>query len=158
MNATEFLEGTLRPTLLKMDMQSPSAEKLLLMTACHESGGFKYDRQVDGGPALSYYQIEPETLEDLYLNFLEYRPRRKALLNGFEPSANCTPEEALMDPVYATAAGRLIYSRVLQPLPAVDNDNGLADYWKAHWNTPLGKGTVDEFLKDWRHCKPAGFS
>ena len=69
------------------------------MTACHESGGFRYDRQVGGGPALSYYQIEPDTLFDLYKNYLGYRPERKGLLDQFLPADSTGPETALMDSV-----------------------------------------------------------
>lgn len=148
MNASEFLASYVRPTLLKMEMHSPAAENLLLMTACHESGGFVHDKQVGGGPALSYYQIEPDTLKDLYINFLSFRQRRKALLDSFLPFEGCTPEDALMDPVYATAAARMIYSRVPQPLPAADDYAGIAKYWKTFYNTPLGKGTEAKFLAD----------
>ena len=151
MNATEFLEQTLRPTLLKMEMHSPAAEQLLLMTACHESGGFRYDRQVGGGPALSYYQIEPATLKDLYTNWLHYRPERKALLDSFLPAGWDSPEQALMDPVYATAAARMIYMRVPEPLPKMGDYGDAARYWKTHYNTTKGKGTEAKFFLDAMH-------
>lgn len=148
MKASTFLKDILCPTLLKMEMHSPAAERLLLMTACHESGGFKYDRQEGGGPALSYYQIEPDTLKDLYRNYLRFRPDMQAVLDRFKPTADCTPEQALMDPVYATAAARMIYRRVPQRLPALDDYMGMARYWKTFYNTPLGKGTEGKFLAD----------
>ena len=46
-----------------------------------------------------------------------------------------------------TAAGicRLHYFRVKAPLPALYDVDGRAAYWKAHYNTPLGAGTVEEF-------------
>ena len=46
---------------------------------------------------------------------------------------------------YATAMCRVHYRRVLEPLPGADDIPGLAEYWKQHYNTPLGRGTVGEF-------------
>ena len=157
MNAKEFLESTLRPTLMGMDMHSRSAEKLLLMTAAHESGGFRHDRQIGGGPALSYYQIEPATLKDLYVNYLNFRSEQLKMMDRFLPEKNITPETALMVPVYSTAAARMIYYRVPEPLPDVEDDAEMARYWKTYWNTHLGKGTVEKFLDDWNRYKPEGY-
>lgn len=152
MNARQFLEETLRPTLHKMEMYSPAAEKLLLMTACHESGGFVYDRQVDG-PALSYYQIEPATLNDLYENYLSFRPERQALLDQFMPEEDIR-DEGLMDAVYATAAARLIYTRVPEALPEFADDDGMGRYCKKYWNTEAGKATAEKYINDWLRYKP----
>lgn len=156
MNANELLETTIRPVLQRMDMWSRSAEKLLLMTACHESMGFRYKEQLGGGPARSYYQIEPDTLKDCYVNYLQYRPERKGLLNHFYPG-DVSLEEALLDDRYATAAARMIYARIAEPLPPADDEVNLARYWKTHWNTPLGKGTQTRFLQDWEEYKPEGY-
>jgi len=156
MNAQEFLDEILHPTLQKMEMDSPEAEKLLLMTACHESGGFVYDRQV-GGPALSYFQVEPNTLNDLYTNYLDYRPEKKELLDQFKPSEDCTTEEALMDPVFATAAARMIYARVSEPLPELTDDDAMGRYCKKYWNTDAGKATAEKYVNDWLRYKPASF-
>ena len=158
MTAQKFLDGTLRPVLAHMEMGSPSAEKLLLMTACHESGGFRYKQQVGGGPALSYYQIEPRTLHDLIGNYLAYRSDKKTMLDHFWPVDAYSLEDALMNDRYATAAARLIYSRVSEQLPSADDDQGMAEYWKTYWNTCAGAGTVDKFLDDWARYKPEDYA
>lgn len=144
MNAEDFLTDVIRPVLMSMDMHTRNAEKLLLMTAVHESGGFRWKKQIKG-PALSWYQIEPRTLEDLYKNWLAYRVGKKMLLDryGYDDT-----KEALMDDVFATAAARLIYARVAEPIP--DNEAGMARYWKTYWNTTRGKGTVEGFLENWK--------
>jgi hypothetical protein len=41
---------------------------------------------------------------------------------------------------------RLHYRRVAEPLPAAKDTEAMAAYWKAHYNTPLGKGTVEKAL------------
>jgi len=157
MDAQQFLDEILKPTLEKMEMHSPAAEKLLLMTACHESGGFVYERQV-GGPAVSFYQIEPNTLNDLYENYLSFRPERQALLDQFKPSEDCSLDEALMDRVFATAAARLIYARVAEALPSFDDDEGMGRYCKKYWNTEAGKATPEKYINDWLRYKPENYA
>ena len=157
MDALEFLTETVRPVLQDMGLYSPTAEKLLLMTACHESMGFRYKVQMGGGPARSYYQIEPETaLKDLYDTYFPHRPDRAALLERFTPD-DTPPAEALMNDRYATAAARLIYARRPEALPEFNDDEGLAHYWKEFWNTALGAGTIEKFLADWARYKPADY-
>jgi hypothetical protein len=41
------------------------------------------------------------------------------------------------------------YIRAPAPLPGQDDLQGLANYWKQHYNTPLGAGTPEEFLDKW---------
>lgn len=153
MDSTEFLNGILRPTLMQIDMWSYRAERLMLATAIHESGGFKHKLQV-GGPAKSYYQIEPATLADLKKNYLSYRPEKAKILEKVEP-VMLDGSDMLMDDVYSTVACRLIYSRIPEPLP-VDIE-GCARYWKSYFNTYLGKGTQQKFLDDWYRWKPEGY-
>ena len=128
------------------------------MTACHESGGFRTRIQDAGGPARSFYQIEPDTLKDLHENWLSYRPDRLELIKGYKPKSAETYGEALMDDTFATVAARLIYFRVPQPIPNADDDIAMAEYWKTFWNTHLGKGTVDKFLTDWVTHRPDFYS
>ena len=51
----------------------------------------------------------------------------------------------------------MIYARVPQALPDVEDDEELAGYWKTFWNTHLGAGTVEKFLDDWNRYKPEGY-
>ena len=149
MNATKLLNDVIDPVLKQLDMWSPSACKLLCMTAAHESRGFKYKEQMNGGPAISYYQIEPATPKDLYKNYLRFRPDLKNSLNDFWPPSAGSGREALFNDRFATAAARLIYFRVPRVLPPIWDDDGFATYWKTYWNTHLGAGTTERFLEDW---------
>ena len=76
MTPDQLREEIIHPVLKKMDLWSVAAEDLLIGTAIHESAGLKRLRQYDGGPALSYFQLEPETLYDLHDNFLKFRPKK----------------------------------------------------------------------------------
>ncbi len=68
-----FLASVIRPTLMTLGLYSPAAEQLLLATAIQESH-LTHRKQI-GGPALSYFQIEPKTHNDIWDNFLKYRPQ-----------------------------------------------------------------------------------
>jgi hypothetical protein len=51
---------------------------------------------------------------------------------------------------------RLHYRRVSEPFPSTIK--GLAYYWKDHYNTAKGKGTVEDFLKKWDKYVKLGVS
>ena len=125
MNADRFLVEVVRPVLREMDMWSWAAEKLLIMTACHESGGFRYRKQVNG-PAVSFFQIEPRTFEDIWNRYLMARSDRFAKVVQFLP-VGATARYALEhDDKFACAVARMKYAAVPDPLPDVTDDEGLA--------------------------------
>ncbi|WP_422444221.1 hypothetical protein [Endozoicomonas sp. ALB091] len=145
MKPDELKQWVIKPTLLHLGMHSESAVNLLLGTVAHESKMGAFLKQV-GGPALGIYQIEPATLEDVYKNYLSYRP---SLLKDIEAlrAEGMTRDQSLINNLaYATAIARLVYRRVPEPLPAHDDIAGLAAYWKKHYNTYLGKGNRQQFM------------
>jgi len=152
-NADDFLRDVIEPVLKDMAMDGAAAEKILMMTACHESMGFRYRAQV-GGPALSFFQIEPNTLDDLYENYLAYRPDKQALVDAYLPEGMDRLEALENEDQYACAAARMIYWRVPESLPDVTDDEGLAAYAKQYWNTELGAATAEKYLEDYRRYGP----
>jgi len=152
-NADGFLRDVIEPVLKDMAMDGAAAEKILMMTACHESMGFRYRAQV-GGPALSFFQIEPNTLDDLYENYLSCRPDKQALVDAYLPEGMDRFEALEKEDKYACAAARMIYWRVPEGLPEVADDEGLAAYAKQYWNTPEGAATVEKYLDDYRRYGP----
>ena len=140
---TEVIEPTLK--IMGQGMYSEDAVRLLYGTAIHESDGFKRITQYSG-PALSYYQIEPATLHDLYENYLKFRPELLNMLDRFKGSALSQDDALRMNMAYATAAARLHYYRVKDKLP--ENVQEDAHYWKKYYNTLYGKGTVEKYLDD----------
>jgi hypothetical protein len=138
-----------RPTLQFLGAWTPAAENLLLGTAAHESAGFRYLAQV-GGPALGLYQIEPATHDDVWANFLAFRRELRAkceMLAGEWPARTVQLATNL---AYASAIARLVYLRAPDPLPQVDDVEGLARYWKRFYNTSAGKGTEAQFILHYR--------
>lgn len=152
-NADDFLKDVIEPVLKDMAMDGAAAEKLLMMTACHESMGFRY-RVQQGGPALSYFQVEPNTLNDLYENYLAFRPDMQALVDVYLPEELDRLEALETDDKYACAVARMIYWRVPEALPHVTDDEGLAAYAKKYWNTEMGAATAQKYLDDYRRYGP----
>lgn len=132
------------PTLQQLGLDSRAARNLLLGTAAVESHGGDYLQQLHG-PALGIYQMEPRTHDDIWEHFLR-QPRRQALGERiFALHVIGGAEEMAWNLRYATAMARAHYLRVPEPLPDADDGWALGRYWKKHWNTYLGAGTVDQF-------------
>lgn len=161
MDAGHFLKLVIRPTLQRMDkiankkvFSSRAAEQLMLGTAVHESGGLRYLKQVNSlgrpyGPAVSLYQMEPDTLNSLYNDYLLYHADYLKVLNTFD-NENFTRQFLLINNLaYSTAAVRLLYFWKPRALPKAGDLEGIAEYWKKYYNTPLGKGSVEEFIENY---------
>jgi len=148
-NPQQFREHVIRATLQPMGLWSPEAEELLIGTAAHESQLGTFITQV-GGPALGVFQMEPFTLRDIYQTFLAYNNKLMGRIHGVVPMTGRKAEDMITDLRYACVMARLRYYRVSDPLPAADDLQGQARYWKQHYNTPQGRGTVEQYVKDYR--------
>jgi len=158
--ARQIREHLIRPVITELGLWSQARENLLLGTAAHESAGFTCIKQVGAGPALSMFQIEPETYQDLCINTLpglrKRLPVAMTVLNGMVPKryAGMPPADHLLrDAGFACAIAALLYWRAPPALPAADDLPGLAAYWKRFYNTEHGAGRVEHWLDAYRrHC------
>lgn len=133
-------------------LYSRAAVSLLLGTAAKESDFGTYLRQLGGGPALGAFQMEPATERDIWDNYLYLGrvKRREAIYKISGVRSYHNNKNALgLRLGYQICMARLHYRRVPEPLPAYDDIEGLGKYWKTHWNTLQGKGTVEQFVKKW---------
>jgi hypothetical protein len=148
--ANVFLTTVLRPTLRHIALSSEAAEQLLLGTALAESR-LVHRKQMGGGPARGLFQMEPATHDDIWSNFLEYRPtlaqKIRSLLSS--PKANAHLELEKNDK-YACAMARAHYMRAPNPLPKCGDTKAMATYWRQYYNTPLGAGTVSKYVATWQ--------
>lgn len=139
-----------RPALQTLTLWSPDAENLVLETFAQESHcGYwldqadKYDRD---GPAFGPGQMEKPTHDDIHSSFLAFHPDLLQAVRSLSILQDV--EELRWNLLYASAMTRLHYRRVKAPIPT--SLEGRAHYWKEHYNTPKGKGTVEEYLANWK--------
>ncbi|MCZ6898069.1 MAG: hypothetical protein O7D95_05100 [Betaproteobacteria bacterium] len=143
MNLEQLRDLIVAPTLEELGMYSKSAERLVIGTGLVESG-FEYIQQIDG-PALGFYQMEPSTHDDIWNNYLLYRPHLAKKFNGF--NIDCRdPDQLAWNLKYATAMCRMHYYRNPFSLPDEDDIVSMANIWKDVYNTNLGKGSTDYFI------------
>ena len=134
-----FHKHVIRPTLTHLGMWSREAGHLMLGTAMKESG-LSSLVQKGGGPALGVYQPEPDTHDDIW----RYLGRRTDIAARVEALIAPWPsrlEQLKTNLAYATAIARLVYWRKPEPIPHSPEEQ--AEYWKRHYNTSKGRGTVE---------------
>ncbi|EGX99987.1 hypothetical protein AZA_56441 [Nitrospirillum viridazoti Y2] len=136
-----------RPALgvLALPADGAFGVNITLGTAAKESGG-RFLAQWPTGPALGLWQMEPATHDDVWDNFLHYRPDLAARVSSLLVPGRDRTDQLVWNLQYAAAMCRLRYYRVAAPRPDGTDVNALADYWKAHYNTPEGAGKASEFV------------
>jgi len=144
----DLREVVIQPALKKLNLWSESAENLLLGTAAQESQMGRYLRQING-PALGIFQMEPSDHNDIWSNYLMYRGELMSVILKLTVPNMMRTEQLCWNLRYAAAMCRIHYLRVPEPLPHADDTAGLGCYWKNHYNTHEGKGTVEEWVKNY---------
>ena len=165
-NVAQFRSEIVRPALKAADMWSEAAENLVLGTAVQESL-LAWVKQRGSGPALGFYQMEPATAADICHRFLSTRASLAAsLAKAAWPHVSSAPAYSHLskqdiarllveDMRFATIMCRLRYWMMPQPLPAATDIDGLSNYWKRWYNTPLGRGRAGEWADKYRRfCAP----
>ena len=144
-----FLDEVVIPTLKELDMYSEEACLLVVGTAIQESR-LHYLKQIPSGIAKGICQMEEATHDDIWDNFLKYKPEIKERLLGLTNQSMDLVDQLKGNLYYAVAMCRIHYYRVSEALP---NDlKGMARYWKKYYNTELGKGTVEEFIHNYEQA------
>ncbi len=150
MDVRQFRELIVRPTLAAINLPHPDrAEELLIATAAHESAGLRYIKQVGGGSALSFYQIEPVTGSDVMDRWL-YRQNRNlrdmvAIVSEFRAGDDLNAR-LLSDMRFSTVVARLIYYRAPEPLPKADDVPAMAALWGKRWQTESDPVKMQQFI------------
>ena len=147
MTLSEIKWGLIAPTLKEIGLYSDTALNLVTGTGLVESG-YRATHQVGGGPALGWFQMEPVTHDDIWRNYLVYRPelgKRLRSILGASQNTGSWPSVQLIQTnhAYAAAMCRIKYLRSPKPLPIHQTAFNLCQYWKNIYNTPSGKGLVD---------------
>jgi len=148
-----FDKYLLQPALQHIGMDSPEARAMMLGTAAQESSMSHYLAQYPKGPALSAYQVERATFNDIMNSYLSHRPQLMAKVNGLVLQAmNGMNFQAMgTQPLFASAIARIQWKRFPEPMPDVTDFRGQAILWKRRWNTVRGAGTTEEFMLNLEH-------
>lgn len=139
LNIKQFRELIIKPSLNAIQAWSQDAEELLVFTCAVESLGGTYIHQVNG-PALGIYQMEPDTHNDIWENYISGKPSLMLMLNtnlGF--SNFLYSDRMIYDLKYATVMARIHYMRVKEKLPSAENVEDIWTYYKKYYNTEHGK-------------------
>jgi len=128
------------PVLDCFDLYSDGAAELVLYTGVVESE-LRHLKQIEG-PALGLWQMEPRTHDDIWQNYVSFRPDLAQKLIEFGHLA----QHLVYRLDYAAIMCRLHYRRDSDPLPEAGDIEGMARYWKRVYNTGAGKGTESQFI------------
>jgi len=130
-------------------MNDPKAVNLLLGTAAQESEmGLWLGQHGMTDGAKGIFQMEDATfydIKDRYLAQPDKEPLR-LLLSQWAPDTS-SPEILAGNLYAATFFARVHYWMVPEPLPEYIEEQ--AEYYKQHYNTPLGKATVEQYMDRW---------
>ncbi|MBF0169316.1 MAG: hypothetical protein HQL45_17000 [Alphaproteobacteria bacterium] len=149
-NPIQLRDTVIVPTLDYLGLSSPVAVNLVLGTAIQESGCGTYLRQLGQGPAMGIFQMEPATENDIWANYLRYKLDLSERLQALLAVMPARTAQLATNLAYAAAMCRVHYLRQPDPLPKDANDiEALGRYWKRFYNTSMGKGTADEFVRNW---------
>ena len=155
MRADQLIQYVIYPTLKTLNLYSPNALALMVYTSNTETNLAMYLGQtafnitlpailtknsppLEGGIGLN--QMEHNTHEDIYQNYINFRPALLSLMHDtFGSGDQCFSGRMLCDLNYATAMTRIDYLRVKEPLPDWKNISAIADYHKTYYNSSQGK-------------------
>lgn len=143
------------PVLNYLNLGGSRAINLITGTIFSESyiGNFTHLKQQNNGPALGIIQMELATYNDIWNNYLKYKSLYSILLKSLAGDWNTDNNNS---PKYGTIIGnlyfavgmcRIHYLRKPEQIPEYNNAQKLAEYYKKHYNTPLGKAVVSEKVK-----------
>ena len=151
MELRNVLELVIDPTLKALDLHSDKAVLLLIGTGLAESG-FRAIRQSGQGPAFGLWQMEGATHDDIWENYLKHRPElaQKVIEASHLFQETPSTDKLAWNLRYGAAMCRVHYVRKPSAIP--DTLDRQAAYWKQHYNTPAGAGTVRHYKDAWHNA------
>jgi len=154
MDAKQLRDLIIIPTLKFLELYSESAVNLLLGTIAQESEMGEYIRQLGfdcrSGGAFGICQCEMKTHEDVlaWLKSNKSSIYNKVLLLMTQTPWLTNSQQLEGNLFYAVAIARCLYLSIAEPLPAADDINAMAVYWKKYYNRG-GKGTIEQFEENY---------
>lgn len=135
-----------RPILKRCQLWSRASENLIIGTGLAESE-FTFITQ-RGGPALSFWQIEPPTFTWLIHRLSADRDLMILVLRTLSMATLPDDPALLLSNIgLACLLARLKYWYNPAPLPNADDIEGLARYWNKIYCTNIDENRVQRFVK-----------
>ena len=120
-----------------------NAYDLVFETGMAESG-YRHLEQMGGGPAVSFWQLEPATIRDCWENYISFRKPLIKVVYKLGLLEDKKVFSIFSNIALASAFCRIQYRRMPGAIP--DTMPKRANYWKKFYNTIKGKGTVDHYV------------
>lgn len=137
-------------SLLPANLNTLNRRQIVLGTGWKESG-YTHVRQIGGGPALGFWQMEPDTHDDIWKNYLSHRPDLKAAAETAAGQPDPIAELLVVNPIYSAIMCAIQYRRSPILLPVAFDAFGQACMWKKAYNGP-GAGVVSEAVQYFREA------
>tara|TARA_B100001094_G_C17896102_1_gene654099 strand:+ start:194 stop:640 length:447 start_codon:yes stop_codon:yes gene_type:complete len=132
-------------TLNYIGMYSDDSAELIYRTGMAETG-YRVLKQIGGGPALGFFQCEPNTMLDIMKNYVDYRQELKHKIVALGYNEEHSSDILMSNIALQVAFCRLKYRRDKYQIPNKSKLEEQGKYWKRVYNTKLGKGTVKHFI------------
>lgn len=148
MQARQLRDVVIIPSLTAIGQYSSAAVNLLLGTCAQESqmGHYLIQKRIGMSGGIGIYQMQKSTFDDVWDRAVMPNIAMKAkirLLLGYEGRPNA--DRIASDLLLATVMARLFYYLIPESFPKENDIDGLAHYYKQHYNTPSGKATELQF-------------
>ena len=143
----ELIEDTLRQLEPEIPY-SQEAFELVFGTGAHESMGWRYRRQLGGGPARGLFQCEKATFDDLIENYLAYRPELLAKIIQISRVDRLNFNDLETNDTLAVCICRVHYRRFKWAIPKTLE--GQAKKYKIYYNSVSGKATVEDYIRNYK--------
>jgi hypothetical protein len=139
------LKELVEETLTELELNSPEAVNLILGTIAQESKFGYYIKQLNNGPAKGICQMETNTHNDIWNNYLKYKKSIVDKISKF--SVFNSADELVWNLKYSIAMCRIHYLRVPKAIPFGLQDQ--AEYYKKYYNTIYGAATTEEYINNY---------
>lgn len=141
----QVLRLLIKQTLTPLGLYSLNAEELLMATCANESNLGRYRVQAKGGPAHGIFQIETNTFNDIWANYLAYHPTLADQIRALNYGVVGTSSDLDTNDRYSVAMARIVYARAPGALPDAGDLDGIWAYYKQYYDTPGGAAVENIF-------------
>lgn len=141
----DLLDKVIRPAIAALgEPPNPDLEAQLLRTCAQETHLGMQRVQEGGGPALGIFQIEPATCNDIWQNWLMFRPTMRTKVEAVLGDGDHVA--ALVDnDIYSCMIARLKYLRSPLAIPPAADIEAQAGIYLHVFNAG-GKATAQQFI------------